>query len=91
MRWRPCDTEEQRMLSRKVYNIEGVACLFLGLYEAGASLALSGVKDQRLSGVLVFTVYFYVPYALITLWGMKAMNRLIRSTTKGVPNAASVP
>jgi hypothetical protein len=76
---RKCETEIQRKLSRKVYNIQAAGSFFLGLFEAGASLALSGAKDQRLGGVLAFTVYFYVPYALLTIWGMGCLDRLLLS------------
>jgi hypothetical protein len=76
LRARRCETEAQKKLSRKIYNIEGGASFFLGLYEAGAALALSGVPSQRISGVLVFLVWFYVPYALLTLWGVHALKKL---------------
>ena len=73
LRSRRCSTEHQRKLSRKVYAIEGLASFFLGLYEAGSSLALSGVEDQRLTGVLIFTGYLYLPYAVLTLWGLRCL------------------
>jgi hypothetical protein len=82
LRCRECRTEEHRKLSRKVYNFEGVACLFLGLYEAGSSLALSGAEHQRLEGVLAFTVYFYLPYALLTIWAMKCLHRLLAAAAQ---------
>jgi hypothetical protein len=80
LRSRRCETESQRKLSCKVYNTQAIACFFLGLYEAAASLALSGVANQRLPGVLVFTVYLYVPYALLTLWSMKSLDTLLNSS-----------
>ena len=43
LRARRCETEAQKKLSRKIYNIEGGSSLFLGLYEAGAALALRAV------------------------------------------------
>jgi len=80
LRTRRCETESQRKLTRKIYNIEGGASFFLGLYEAGAALALSGVPSQRAGGVLLFLVYFYVPYALFNLWAMHMLDKLSTCT-----------
>jgi hypothetical protein len=72
----PGNVDIEKKLRRKIYNIQSIASLFLGLYEGGAALALSGVQADRLWGVLAFTLYFFIPYAILTLWTSKLSQKL---------------
>jgi hypothetical protein len=82
----PGKVDVEKKLRRKVYNIQSIASFFIGLYEGGAALALSGVHADRLWGVLAFTLYFYIPYAMLTLWVAKLFHKLNQMESMPVQN-----